>query len=84
MAQHTLAFRDPQRSQRVAGNVSHCLKFSLQASPREVSFCSALQLLMHLYPAIAWGDAGQFLPDLPPAFDQRTKVKQITPDYCSE
>lgn len=85
MAQQTFASRDPQRSQRAAGNVSHSLKFSLQASPQEVKiFRSALQLLMHLYPAISHGGTGQFLPDLLPAFGQRTKVKQIIPGYCSE
>lgn len=73
MAQHTFASRDPQRPQRAAGNVSHSLKYSLQASPQEVKlFCSALQLLMHLYPAISRGGTGQFLPDLPLAFGQRS------------
>lgn len=85
LARHTFASRDPQRSQRAAGNVSHSLKFSLQASPQEVKlFCSALQLLMHLYSAISRGGTGQFLMDLPPAFGQRTKVKQIIPSYCSD
>lgn len=85
MAQHAFASRDPQRSQRAAGNVSHSLKFSLQVSPQEVKlFCSALQLLMHLYPPISRGSTGQFLMDLPPAFGQRTKAKQIIPDYWSE
>lgn len=36
MAQHTFAYRVPQRSQGDAGNVSHSLKFNLQASPQEV------------------------------------------------
>lgn len=85
MAQHTFASRDPQRSQRAAGNVSHSLRFSLQASPQEVKlFCSDPQLLMHLYPAISCGGIGQFLSDFTPAFGQRTKVKQIIPGYCSE
>jgi len=78
MALHTFASRVPQRSQKAAGNVRHSLKFSLQASPQEAKlFCSGLQLFTHLYPALSRGGTGQFLPDLPPAFSQRTKVKQI-------
>lgn len=32
---------------------------------------------MHLYPAISHGSTGQLVMDLPPAFGQRTKAKQI-------
>lgn len=74
MAQHTFASRDPQRSQSTTGNVSHSLKFSLQASPQEVKlFCSALQLLMHLYPAISHGGTRQDPARLTPCFWPKNK-----------
>lgn len=71
-APHTLASRDPQRSWRAAGSVSHSLKSSLGASCRKW-LCTAPRPLTHLCPAIH--TAGWDLPaplTLPLAKGQRS------------
>lgn len=87
VARHASASRDPQRSWRAAGSVSHSPISSLQRLLQEEKLlCSARQLLRHLCPAISHGGTGmgQFLPCLRPVFSRRTKVKQIIPCYCRE
>lgn len=87
VARHASASRDPQRSWRAAGSVSHSPISSLQCLLQEEKLlCSAQQLLRHLCPAISHGGTGmgQFLPCLRPVFSRRTKVKQIIPCYCRE